>query len=67
VILVNEQIANSLLDQLASNEVNQIEIQKDDFEIFRNVLVNRPDFKYFRGVAQRGGHIVYYYMDEPRS
>lgn len=64
---MNEQEANRLLDQLAAKEIEEYLVKKEDFLVFRQCLVKRPDFKHFRGVAQRGGDIIYYYLDEPRS
>ncbi len=64
---MDEQTANHLLDKLASGEVNEITVKKEDFLIFRNVLTKRDDFKHFRGIAQRGGDVVYEYLEKPRS
>ncbi|WP_203362147.1 hypothetical protein [Bacillus sp. REN10] len=59
--------ASNLLDQLKNGEIEHFHISKDQFLIFQSVLVNREDFKHFRGVAQRGGAVIYYYLKEPRS
>lgn len=64
---MNEQIANDLLNQLANGEIEKFQVKKEDFLEFRLHLVKREDFKHFRGVAERGGNVTYYYMDEPRS
>lgn len=64
---MNEQKAQEILDQLAAKERSEYTVEKEDFEVFRKVLINRPDFKHFRGVAKRGGHVVYTYVDEARS
>lgn len=64
---MDEETARKLLDKLASGKINESLIEKSDFLIFRKYLVERPDFKHFRGVAQHGGNVIYYYMEEPRS
>lgn len=38
-----------------------------EFLAFREVLVNRDDFKHFRGNAQHNGVIIYTYLEEARS
>ncbi|NCU17105.1 hypothetical protein [Pallidibacillus pasinlerensis] len=64
---MDEQKAQEILDQLAAKQLPEYTVAKEDFEVFRNVLVRRPDFKHFRGVAKRGGNVLYRYLDEPRS
>ncbi|MCM3003087.1 hypothetical protein [Priestia koreensis] len=64
---MDEQQVTKMLDQLRDGEVEEIHIKKDDFLLFRPFLVTRPDFKRFRGIAQRGGDVVYHYLDVPRS
>lgn len=64
---MDEQKASMILDQLASGEIEECYIRKEEFLSFRNVLVNRPDFKHFRGIAQRGGDVIYQYTKEARS
>ncbi|KAB7707885.1 hypothetical protein F9802_04000 [Bacillus aerolatus] len=59
--------AESLLNQLKTGEIDTCYVSKEHFLVFQNVLVNREDFKHFRGVAQRGGSVLYNYMKEPRS
>ncbi|RFU71046.1 hypothetical protein D0469_03655 [Peribacillus saganii] len=56
-----------ILDQLSSREIEEFKVTKQDFLTFRSVLVTRPDFKHFRGIAQHGGEVIYRYMAEPRS
>lgn len=56
-----------MLESLKNKEVEEIFVSKQDFMAFREVLVKREDFKNFRGVAQRGGDVVFQYMNEPRS
>lgn len=64
---MDEKTANSLLDQLASGEIQELYIKREDFLSFQPTLVKRTDFKHFRGIAKHGGDIIYTYMDEPRS
>lgn len=56
-----------LIDQLVKGEISEISITKDDFLAFRQIIVNREDFKHFRGNAQHGGHVIYTYLEEARS
>jgi hypothetical protein len=55
------------LNQLRNGEIRELRIKKEDFLTFRAVLVQQEDFKHFRGVAQRGGDVIYHYMKQPRS
>jgi len=56
-----------IVNKLANGELTEYFITKADFLSFRNVLVKREDFKRFRGIAGRGGNIIYRYMETPRS
>ena len=58
---------NSILDQLKHGEISEYYVSKEEFLPFREVLVNRKDFKHFRGIAGRGGNTVYQYMENARS
>ncbi|MCD7036134.1 hypothetical protein LRR81_17975 [Metabacillus sp. GX 13764] len=64
---MDSNTASSLMDQLKNNEIKECYITKEDFLPFREVLVKRPDFKHFRGIGQRGGAVLYQYMETPRS
>jgi hypothetical protein len=64
---MNEQLAEEILNKLRDGELSEYRVSKNDFMIFRKVLVQRNDFKHFRGIAQRGGEVVYQYMQNPRS
>ncbi|MCZ0755491.1 hypothetical protein [Anoxybacillus sp. J5B_2022] len=64
---MDETVAAKLLDDLRDGKIAELFVQKDDFLVFRSVLVKRSDFKHFRGIAQRGGHVIYHYLKEPRS
>ena len=57
----------TLLNQLRNKEIERLEITKEDFLAFRQVLVKDPQFKHFRGEAQQGGNIIYTFMEVPRS
>ncbi len=64
---MDEQTAIEIIQKLRSQQIEKLEINKEDFLMFRSILVQQEDFKHFRGVAQRGGAVEYYYVDEPRS
>nr|WP_205831563.1 hypothetical protein [Bacillus sp. RO2] len=66
-MIVNENLATEILDKLKTGELHEYKIQKEDFMIFRKVLVAREDFKHFRGIAKHNGEVVYQYMQEARS
>jgi hypothetical protein len=55
------------IEQLKNGEIKQIFINKGDFLTFRQMIVNREDFKHFRGIAQHGGDVIYTYIEEARS
>ncbi|MCA1062154.1 hypothetical protein QTG56_19295 [Rossellomorea sp. AcN35-11] len=55
------------LQLLRTKEIEEIRVMKEDFLVFRSVLVKQEDFKQFRGVAEHGGNILYHYLDSPRS
>lgn len=59
--------AKIILDKLANREMDEFKINKEDFLSFRKVLVERTDFKHFRGNAQHNGEIIYTYLEEARS
>ncbi|MDQ0217284.1 hypothetical protein ELQ35_07890 [Peribacillus cavernae] len=64
---MQEQEANEILEKLANRELEEHRITKEEFPSFRYFLVQRKDFKHFRGIAQHGGEVVYRYTDKPRS
>ncbi|KMJ58289.1 hypothetical protein AB685_10285 [Bacillus sp. LL01] len=64
---MNESLAEEVLDKLKNGELHEYRIQKEEFMIFRKVLVARDDFKHFRGIAKHNGEVVYQYMQEARS
>jgi hypothetical protein len=56
---------SSMLEQLKQGEIPSITVPKEDFLDFRNVLVQREDFKHFRGAAYHHGITIYTYTEEP--
>lgn len=64
---MNEEEVHLLLNQLRENSVNELRISKEDFSVFREVLVKEDDFKHFKGTARRNGHVIFEYLEEPRS
>ncbi len=56
-----------ILDKLRNREIEEYLVVKENFLAFREVLVKEEDFKFFRGIAQHQGAVIYTYMDEPRS
>ncbi|SEN32660.1 hypothetical protein SAMN05192533_111110 [Mesobacillus persicus] len=64
---MNKEEINQVLNQLKDGELSEFHVSKEEFLLFRQVLMERPDFKYFRGIAQRGGEVIYEYLKEARS
>ncbi len=65
---MNAEEAKEVIDKLANREMGRVRITKEEFLAFREVLVNRDDFKHFRGNAQHlNGVIIYTYLEEARS
>lgn len=54
-----------LLEQLKQGEIESITVPKEDFLEMRKVLVEREDFKHFRGAAYHHGITIYTYTEEP--
>lgn len=54
-----------LLEQLKQGEISSITVPKEDFLEMRKVLVEREDFKHFRGTAYHHGITKYTYTEEP--
>lgn len=67
VQIMNEQFVQEILEKLKNGELSEFYVKKEDFMEFRQVLVKRDDFKHFRGIGQRGGDVLYHYLEEPRS
>ncbi len=64
---MTEELAIEILEKLKSGELEEYLVSKDEFFSFRQVLVKREDFKHYRGIAKRGGDVLYQYLQEPRS
>lgn len=55
------------LNMLQNGTINTLEITKEEFLPFREVLLKREDFKHFSGKAKQGGNVIYTYLLTPRS
>ncbi|WP_226644252.1 hypothetical protein [Mesobacillus subterraneus] len=64
---MDKEQAITMLESLKNREVEEIFVAKQDFMAFREFLVKRDDFKHFRGIAQRGGDVIFTYVEEARS
>lgn len=64
---MKEELINEILDRLMSGDLTEYYVKNEDFLEFRSVLVKRNDFKHFRGIGQRGGDVLYQYLENPRS
>jgi hypothetical protein len=64
---MQEEFVNDILNRLMNGSLSEYYIKKEDFMDFRDVLVKRKDFKHFRGIGQRGGDVLYQYIETPRS
>lgn len=64
---MKEEFVTDILDRLMTGELSEYYVKNEDFMEFRQVLVKRKDFKHFRGIGQRGGDVLYQYLNEPRS
>jgi hypothetical protein len=67
VVQLDKEQAIRMLESLKNREVEEIFVSKQDFMTFREFLVKREDFKQIRGIAQRGGDVIFTYMEEARS
>lgn len=56
-----------MIEQLKSGEVKSVEISKEEFLQFREVLVKDEMFKHIRGEAQQGGNVIFTFLEVPRS
>ncbi|KIL47515.1 hypothetical protein [Jeotgalibacillus campisalis] len=61
------EIIEHKLNELRSGEKTKLEISKEDFQTYREIILAQEDFKHFRGIAQRSGHVIYEYLKDPRS
>lgn len=53
----------NMLKQLQNGELKSIEIEKEQFYEFREVLVKHPLFKHYRGEAKQNGRVIYTYQE----
>lgn len=63
---MKEQLV-SIAEQLANKEIDTCKVEKESMQMFGQIIRTRPDFKHFRGIAQKGGSVIYEFLDEPRS
>ena len=47
--------------QLRAGEIDQIEVSRDEFFLFREAWIKQEDKKFFRGLAGLKGLITYVY------
>ncbi|WP_174733727.1 hypothetical protein [Mesobacillus harenae] len=64
--MTQEEI-EKLFERLKNGELKEVYVSKEEFLPVREVLVNREDFKNFRGIAQHGGAVIYQYVEVARS
>ncbi|PGE58136.1 abortive phage infection protein [Bacillus toyonensis] len=64
---MDEQLANTILDQLKNGEIKEYVATKDVLYPFRKVVASREDFKPIIGNAQHGGQVIYTYTEMPCS
>ncbi|MEH7076095.1 hypothetical protein [Neobacillus drentensis] len=64
---MKEESITEILNQLKDGKLSEYYVTNEEFMDFRQVLVKREDFKHFRGIGQRGGDVLYHYLNEPRS
>ncbi|WP_141431365.1 hypothetical protein [Bacillus sp. 03113] len=64
---MNEELITEILEKLKSGDLSEHLVLKENFLSFRKILVQREDFKHFRGAADRGGNILYQYTESARS
>ncbi|MGZ4160638.1 MAG: hypothetical protein ACXVNF_07585 [Neobacillus sp.] len=64
---MKEDLINDILNRLMTGDLSEYYVKNEDFMEFRQVLVKRKDFKHFRGIGQRGGDVLYQYLENPRS
>lgn len=65
--MLKEELINDILNRLMRGDLTEYYVKNEDFMEFRQVLVKRNDFKHFRGIGQRGGDVLYQYLENPRS
>ena len=63
---LKEELKN-IADQLANKDMKEYRIKREHVTRFGDIIRNRSDFLHFHGTAQKGGDVIYIYLDEPRS
>lgn len=61
---MDEKEALKIIEQLRDGSVDSHLINKDEFMVFRNVLISQLDRSKFIGIAQKGGQVIYQYENE---
>ena len=64
---MTEEEALEILENLRDGQPEEYLITKNEFLSFRQVLIKQEDFKHFRGIAKRGGDVLFQYFKEPLS
>ena len=64
---MQKELIQEILEKLKDGSLSEYYVEKENFLDFREELVKRKDFKYFRGIGQRGGDVLYQYLQTPRS
>ncbi|GAF20574.1 MULTISPECIES: hypothetical protein [Shouchella] len=59
---MDQHEAQQILGQLRSGEIKEVVVTKEQFTLFREVLVEQDDKKDFRGNAQHRGAVIYTYQ-----
>ncbi len=50
-----------IVEKLRSGELKHFLVTKEDFSLFREILVKQKDRENFRGEAKKGGEVIYTY------
>jgi hypothetical protein len=64
---MKKELIQEILEKLKDGSLSEYYVEKENFLDFRVELVKRNDFKNFRGIGQRGGDVIYQYLNTPRS
>jgi hypothetical protein len=64
---MQKELIQEILEKLKDGSLSEYYVEKENFLDFRTELVKRNDFKHFRGISQRGGDVIYQYLNTPRS
>jgi hypothetical protein len=55
------------LQDLRVGTIDSLNISKEEFLEFREILIKQEDFKHFKGIAKQGGIVFYSYEKVARS